>query len=107
MPMGKSAAEKDSALQLLGEVCLQPLRSRDSTPSAGQPHAPETDVQVEQEVRAYTAYPMRAYNCRSSKFLLIVHDPDTRTMHARWRRGVLVCIVIVGLPLLHIDCGLS
>lgn len=60
-PMGKCSAERDSALQLLGEVCLQPLRFGDSAPSAAPP---PTDIsgglhlKVEQQVRALYATAM-------------------------------------------------
>ncbi len=54
-PMGKCSAERDSALQLLGEVCLQPLRfGGDSAPSAVLPPtdtAGGPDVNIEQKVR--------------------------------------------------------
>ena len=54
-PTGKCSAERDSALQLLGEVCLQPLRYGGSTPSAALPPADTSGglgVMLEQKVRA-------------------------------------------------------
>lgn len=52
-PMGKCSAERDSALQLLGEVCLQPRRSDDSAPSApsaAHASAPEPGSRLAHEV---------------------------------------------------------
>ena len=53
--MGKCTAERDSALQLLGEVCLQPLRFGDSAPSSALPPAGTSgglDVNEGQQVEA-------------------------------------------------------
>lgn len=54
-PMGKCSAERDSALQLLGEVCLQPLRYGDSMRSAALPPADTSGglgIMLEQKVWA-------------------------------------------------------
>lgn len=54
-PMGECSAGKDSALQLLGEVCLQPVRSGDSAAGGAQAeHASEAGVKAEPEVCCLT-----------------------------------------------------
>ena len=51
-PMGKCSGEKDSALQLLGEVCLQPAASSgNSTPCGRRASADGANVKTETQVR--------------------------------------------------------
>ena len=49
-PMSEYGSQKDSALQLLGDVCLQPARSEGSAECAARAAAPELGVKPELEV---------------------------------------------------------
>lgn len=50
IPMSEYGSQKDSALQLLGDVCLQPVRSEGSAECAARAAAPELGVKPELEV---------------------------------------------------------
>ena len=48
--MSEHGSQKDSALQLLGDVCLQPARSKGSAEHAARAAAPELGWKPELEV---------------------------------------------------------
>ena len=55
-PMSEYGSQKDSALQLLGDVCLQPARSEGGAERAARAAAPELGVKPEVEVRLTSLY---------------------------------------------------
>ena len=55
--MGEYGSQKDSALQLLGDVCLQPARSGGSAERAARAAASELGVKPEVEVCVHSILP--------------------------------------------------
>ena len=56
-PMSEYRTQKDSALQLLGDVCLKPTLSEGSAERAARAAAPELGVKPEVEVHVHFTLP--------------------------------------------------